>query len=194
MTEKVRRLFFALWPDDETRSRIVERTAAHVLVARGRPTPRERLHVTVAFLGSVAESRLACVEAAAARVTGSAIDLVLDHVDHWRRSSILSLQPVASPANLDQLVADLWQELSTCAFEPETRPFRAHVTLARDAHPPRGVAPDIEPIVWRVHELSLIESITEPAGARYERLQSWPLAHENPASSASFAPVAPRIP
>ena len=174
MTERAHRLFFALWPDDTTRARISERTAEHVRAAGGRPTPRESLHVTVAFLGSVAEARLACIAEAAGRVAGSAFELVLTHVEHWRRSRILSLQPDQSPANLGMLVAELWQSLRACAFEPEARPFRAHVTLARDARAPRGLAFDIEPVVWRADELSLLESITTPEGARYERLLSWP--------------------
>jgi len=175
MTERARRLFFALWPDDTTRALIGERTAGHVRAAGGRPTPRESLHVTVAFLGSVAESGLTCIAEAAGRVAGTEVELVLARVAHWRRSRILSLQPDESPANLATLVAELWQSLRACAFEPEARPFRAHVTLARDARPPRGLAFDIEPIVWRVHELSLLESLTTPEGARYERLRSWPL-------------------
>jgi len=176
MTERARRLFFALWPDDTTRARISERTAEHVRAAGGRPTPHESLHVTVAFLGSVAESRLTCIAEAAGRVAGTEVELVLTRVEHWRRSRILSLQPDESPAHLATLVAELWLSLRACAFEPEARPFRAHVTLARDARPPRGLAFVIEPIVWRVHELSLLESITTPEGARYERLLSWPFA------------------
>ena len=181
MTERTRRLFFALWPDEGTRARIVGRTADYVRSAGGRPTARENLHVTVAFLGRIAESGLEGVSEAAGRVTGQPFELALARVDHWKRSRILSLRPIETPAVLVALVADLWQALSACAFERETRPFRAHITLARDARAPRGLAPEIEPLVWRVHELSLIESVTAPEGARYERLRSWPLARENPA-------------
>jgi 2'-5' RNA ligase len=182
MTEPEReprhRLFFALWPDDATRERIVEAIAHHVRAAAGRTTPRENLHVTVEFLGSVAESRLTRLEEAVAEVTSPAFDLVLDRVEHWRRQRILSLEPEQSPPALDALVTKLRQALAARDFPPESRPFRAHLTLARDARPPRGAAPRIEPVVWRVRELSLIESVTAPHGSRYTRLQSWPLARE----------------
>jgi RNA 2',3'-cyclic 3'-phosphodiesterase len=175
MTERTRRLFFALWPDDLIRASIVERTAGHLRAAGGRPTSRASLHVTVAFLGSVVESRLGCVNAATAEVVAEPFELALTQVDHWKRSRILALQPAESPAALVALVGSVWRALRECAFEAETRPFRTHVTLARDARAPRGLAPDIEPVRWHVRELSLMESITAPEGTRYERLQSWPL-------------------
>jgi 2'-5' RNA ligase len=181
MPERAHRLFFALWPDEATRAAISTRTADHVHGAGGRATAHENLHVTVAFLGSVAESRITCVEEAAARTAGESFDLVLTRVDYWKRSRILSLCPIETPPALVAVVAHLWQALSACALERETRPFRAHVTLARDARSPRGLAVEIEAVVWRVHELSLVESVTAQEGARYERLKSWPLAPGNPA-------------
>jgi 2'-5' RNA ligase len=179
--ERRHRLFFALWPDDATRGRIVEATAAHVRAAAGRTTPHENLHVTVEFLGSIAESRVVRVAQAAAQVASPPFELVLDRVEHWRRQRILSLDPSDSPPALDRLVARLRQALAAFDFTVESRPFRTHVTLARDARAPRGVASAIEPIVWRVSELSLIESVTAPQGSRYSRLQSWPLTLANPA-------------
>ena len=45
------RVFFALWPDDDTRKRLVRATRDAVRRSGGRATPKERLHATVAFLG-----------------------------------------------------------------------------------------------------------------------------------------------
>ena len=42
------RLFFALWPDDPTRSALAQLQTP----IRGRITPYEHLHLTLAFLGS----------------------------------------------------------------------------------------------------------------------------------------------
>ena len=178
--ERRHRLFFALWPDDATRERMVEATERHMRAAGGRATPRENLHVTLAFLGGVPESRLAPLTPAAGQIASPSFELVLDRVEHWRRQRILSLEPSASPPVLDELVAKLRQALGACGFALESRPFRAHLTLAREAHAPRDVTPAVGPIVWRVTELSLIESITAPQGSRYTRLQSWPLVPANP--------------
>ena len=178
--ELQRRLFFALWPDDATRGRIVDATARQVLAAAGRTPPRENLHVTLAFLGGVPESRLAPLADAAGQIASPAFDLVLDRIEYWRRQRILSLEPSASPPALDELVAKLRQALGACDFALESRPFRAHLTLARDARAPRDVAHDLEPIVWCVTDLALVESITAPQGSHYTRLQSWPLVPTNP--------------
>ena len=175
------RLFFALWPDDATRAAIVERSAAHVHAAGGRPIPPEKLHVTLAFLGGVAESHLADVRAAAGRVRATPFEMTLTHVRHWRRTGLLCLQPPQVPTALATLVRTLWMPLGECGFEQDPRPYRAHVTLARDARPPRGLPNEIEPIRWTIRELSLVESFTDQRGARYERLQTWPLTPDNPA-------------
>jgi 2'-5' RNA ligase len=184
-TEHSRRLFFALWPEESIAERIAAATALHERAAGGRAIPPRKLHLTLAFLGSVAASRLPCVRAAAGALRGAPFELLLCRVEHWARPRILALAPAESPPALAALVADLWRALAACAYEPETRPFRAHLTLAREARPPRGVRLEIDPIAWQVRELCLTESITDPRGARYERLQSWPLAHDNLGAPAS---------
>ena len=77
-----------------------------------------------------------------------------------RRALAAPAHPVAgargeSPAALDALVARLAEALRARGFALEARPFRPHLTLARDARAPRGLAPDIEPIFWPVRELAL---------------------------------------
>ena len=54
----VRRLFFAFWPDEMERQRLVQATAGAAGMSGGRLVPAESLHVTLAFLGSVPERRI----------------------------------------------------------------------------------------------------------------------------------------
>jgi RNA 2',3'-cyclic 3'-phosphodiesterase len=177
MAERGHRVFFALWPDEAIRSLIVERTASHLREAGGRRVPPANLHLTIAFLGSVSESCLTCLERTAAALRASAFDLRMERVEHWRHARLLCLEMAQPPAALLDLVAALGQVQRACGLAPEARPFRAHLTLARAARAARGLAPDIEPIVWPVHALCLMESVTAAEGARYERLQSWPLGN-----------------
>src|SRR5690606_6154262 len=48
-----KRIFFALWPDDETRDAISRATSRVVSLSGGRATAKRNLHITVAFLGAV---------------------------------------------------------------------------------------------------------------------------------------------
>jgi len=74
-------------------------------------------------------------------------------------------------------VAELWQGLAGCGFTPESRPFRAHVTLTRKgrSHPPQDLP---APIAWPVREFVLVSSLSVPEPPRYKVLQRWPLAGE----------------
>jgi RNA 2',3'-cyclic 3'-phosphodiesterase len=173
--EKRRRLFFALWPPAELQTAFWREGRLALGAARGRRIGAERLHLTLAFLGSVAGETQRCYERAAAEVRGEVFDLVLERTGCFRRNGILWLGPLAVPPPLLELVHSLNTALSTCGFVPESRPYRAHVTLARDVQRcPEERA--IEPIVWKVGEFSLVESRTDSSGAHYERLTSWGLA------------------
>jgi 2'-5' RNA ligase len=73
------------------------------------------------------------------------------------------------------LVTDLNARLAAdCGYQPDRRPFRAHITLARKVRAARPIVA-VEAIAWPVTCFSLVESLSEPGGARYEVLASWPL-------------------
>ena len=169
-----RRLFFALWPPAELQA-VLHRAGRRALgTAHGRRIGPERLHLTLAFLGSITEEMQRCCERAAASVRCGSFELILDRSGCFRHNGILWLGSSAVPLSLRELVHSLNAELSACGFVPETRPYRAHVTLARDV----DRCPDelaIEPIVWKVDEFALIESRADASGAHYDRLMSWPL-------------------
>ena len=57
------RVFFALWPDDATRAAISRATREAVRLSGGRPIAKERLHVTVAFLGELTAAGLEAARA-----------------------------------------------------------------------------------------------------------------------------------
>ena len=58
---------------------------------------------------------------------------------------------------------------------PETREYRAHITLARKVkRGPRQPQP-VQTISWKVDRFVLVESVPEPRGVRYEVLRSWTL-------------------
>jgi len=173
-SERTRRLFFALWPDEALRASLASRIRALVPPGVGRLQQPEQLHLTLEFLGAVAESRLDAVRAAASAVRAGRCEVVLDRVAFWRRSSVLCLLASRTPPALEGLVDELRCALGVNGFDTETRPYRAHLTMARKVRRPVSLPPP-DPVTWPVAEFTLVESRTDPAGSIYTVLQTWSL-------------------
>jgi 2'-5' RNA ligase len=131
--------------------------------------------VTLEFLGDVPESRLQAVLDAGAAASGgaSACELVFDRLEHWKRPQLLCLEAEATPEPLAALVRSLRCELQLRGFTPETRPFRAHVTLARRVARVPPLPAKVEALRWPLRKLSLVQSLTDPSGSRYVELAAW---------------------
>lgn len=168
------RLFFALWPDEPLRSALAGRVESLVPPGLGRPQRPDQLHLTLEFLGAVPAARLQAARDAAAAVRSEPFELVLDAVEYWRRPRVLCLVAREIPPSLVQLVHSLRAQLESRGFEPECRPYRAHLTLARKCGQTPGLAA-VEPLRWPATEFALVESVTERAGSIYLPLQAWPL-------------------
>jgi 2'-5' RNA ligase len=172
-TESRQRLFFALWPDDVVRQALVK-TSRELLGRRIKPVPADKLHVTLAFAGPVTAAVRDCLIESASGIRGAPFALTLDHVGHWSRPRILWLGPTHVPTGLWSLVEALNRSFERCGLQRETRPFQAHVTLARKVS--RAPSPlGVEPVSWSIREFSLMESVTDRHGACYRRLMTWGL-------------------
>ena len=174
MNEPAQRLFFALWPEAGQLEPLVERLRQLAPPGVGKPQRPDQLHVTIEFLGSVPGSRIGeCRAAGAAAAAGaSPFEIVFDQLDHWRRPQVLCLTARETPEALAQLSQSLRRELAARDFEVERREFRAHLTLARKvARPPR--APEFEPVRWPARRLTLVRSVSDSSGSRYEPLARW---------------------
>jgi 2'-5' RNA ligase len=165
------RVFFALWPDDAVRAAISRATRAAVRTSGGRPIAKDRLHLTVAFLGELTTAGLE-VARQVPPISVGAFEMTLDALGVWPESKILWLAPLAPPDALGELEARLWDALAERGFYGEERVYRPHVTLARRARP---VDADVEPVRWAVSELALVESFPEGRNVHYEVLERWPL-------------------
>ncbi len=166
-----RRVFFALWPDDTTRSALRFTTQRAVQASSGRPIAKGNLHLTVAFLGQLTAEGLAKARAVPPIQVGE-FEITLDAVGVWPESKILWLAPMEPPPALGELEAGLWDGLAESGFRTEERIYRPHVTLARRA---RAIDEVIEPVRWPVRELALVESLPYGKNVHYEVLETWPL-------------------
>jgi RNA 2',3'-cyclic 3'-phosphodiesterase len=175
---KNRRLFFALWPTDAVRAQLA--AAAQSYAEFGRAIAARNLHVTVAFLGAVAEERLDHVVEIARSTQKLTLDgkfmLHLDRLEFWRRSSLIALTATQVPPELLKIVDGLRAGLRERGFElQEHDAFRPHVTLVRDvARGPAAAA--VTPVQWPVESFALVESQVGQRGSQYSVLDEWSLA------------------
>ncbi len=167
-----RRLFFALWPSEAERRALAAAFGAVIAATGGRAVPAESLHLTLEFLGPVADTELATLAALGAAVVLPSEVLVLDRLEWLRRAALLFAAPSVPAAGLLAVQSDLRQALKGRGFRVDSRPFRPHVTLARRvAAPPQGGVQ--ASVAWSVGELALVESVATPAGSCYAPLARW---------------------
>lgn len=177
------RLFFALWPDAAVRGRIAAQRPAV-----GRSVAEENLHLTLLFLGSVDVEQSRRLREAAATVIVPPFELRLVRLDYWSRSRVAWLGLDEAPPALLSLHRQLKAAAQKVGLALESRRYRPHVTLARDA---ATIAPrPIDPIHWTVTDFCLAESVLRPKGSQYLVRQRWPLRTEvGPAVGGAGATV-----
>ena len=171
------RIFFALWPDDEVRLRIAKNLKLLKLDSnKSRPVTNPNLHMTLHFVGNTSIAEMNCLDRQAGLTRAESFELTLDYSGYFKKPQVLWFGSHTTPEALYDLQGELGQHLKTCAYTPESRPYSPHVTVARKIFE----APDtvsLQPISWRVNRFVLINSISIPAGVRYEVIESYPLAN-----------------
>jgi RNA 2',3'-cyclic 3'-phosphodiesterase len=160
--------------------------AGVVRAAQGHPVPPDSLHITLAFLGSVPEGEIGKVEAVATRVASeiepAPVQVTLETIDYWKKAELLCAtaraaagadSPGGSRLAAAALAEVLKSRLSAAGFSPDLKPFRPHVTLARKvAHGSHRLA--MQSVIWTFTEFALVESRTDPQGAKYQVLRTFP--------------------
>jgi RNA 2',3'-cyclic 3'-phosphodiesterase len=156
------RLFFALWPTQET-ARALGRWAQAL---EGRHSPQEKIHMTLAYLGEADAQKAA---SAGRRVQAAPFRMTLEEASYWSHNKIVWVGPRQVPAEMTSLVQALQLELYKESFILERRPFAAHVTLLRKA--PAQPLPALPALEWPVKELALVRT----SGGSYQTLERFAL-------------------
>lgn len=175
VSEKPVRLFFALWPNAQERAAMAAWQPPLQELCGGRLTPADNLHNTLVFLGDVPRDRLEALQLAAQEVDGAAFQLVFDVARYWGRNHIVYAAPDKETPKLAQLVSNLQQRLLHHHFKFDQRSYKPHVTLLRHAHWCDSPLPAVPQVAWKMDEFSLMQSVSEGAVVRYERLARFPL-------------------
>ena len=175
------RLFFAVWPEPTALEVLAELRMALRSRVPGRWLNPSRYYVTLAFLGTVAGTRMPELISMADRIRSPGFCLELDRWVWWPRSRVLALAPRSPPLELLHLAQGLTAELAHIGFESDSRDFRPHLTMARDVRLDPGALPLATTIAPRFEKFCLVASKPSPAGSRYEILRDWPLQPTMPA-------------
>lgn len=167
------RLFVAIWPPDDVLDRVsrLERPAVEGM----RWTGRDQWHVTLRFLGAVADVA-PVVDALEGLAPAGPVRATLGPATGRFGQRILHV-PVAG---LDDVAISVIAATRDLGTPPEDRPFHGHLTLARVG---KNARVDLRSVAgtpiegeWAVDAVCLVESRLSPAGARYEVLERFPLA------------------
>lgn len=173
---KHKRLFLALWPDDDTRQRVADVQCAFGTTARlksARRVPAANLHITMHFLGDVSVEVCAELQTLLADVEVPACTLIIDRWGYFPKPRVVWLG-AESPPPLIELVAQTQSRILACLEGYQQKRFVAHITIFRKARHPLEIA-EFDPIEWRIDRFALVESVTHPHGAQYTVLDQWPL-------------------
>jgi RNA 2',3'-cyclic 3'-phosphodiesterase len=176
-------MFFALWPDDDTRARIANAAAALRLGADARFVPRENYHLTLAFVGAVAKSQLAVLQQIGRDQRGAACTIQFDAYDYWPEPRVLVALARAPPTALIELWTRLHQDLTLHQVVQNRvhlhASLRAHITLARKVVQ-APVLQAMSPICWNARAFGLVRSDPRGAHSAYTVVDTWPLLDEAP--------------
>lgn len=194
--EEHQRLFIAVPVAEAVRERIAEAVSAareaepagQADHGRVRWVSTAGLHLTLKFLGSTDPGRLAAVRevVAATAVEARPAELGLRGVGAFPsagRPRVLWMGLVHGREELAGIAAGLDARLAPLGWPPETRPFRAHLTLARCDEPAaaRAALEALEraagslDLAWTADRLVLFRSHLGHGPARYEPLLEAPL-------------------
>ncbi len=148
------------------------------------------MHVTLKFLGDVAEERIASVcDTVAEAVAGAApFDLELRGVGAFpnaARPRTLWVGTGTGRSQLESLAGRVEAALAALGFAPENRPFQAHCTLGRVRRPTRALA-NLAPLLKqradlslgqsKIHEVVVFSSRLQRGGPIYEAIRRLGLA------------------
>jgi len=160
------RLFFALWPNDEVREKITE--FLNLFPSKsGRVVPRYNWHMTLHFIGNTTFDEKDCLNSQAKTVKASAFELSIDKTGFFKKPKVFWLGCENHHKALFDLQTDLGKQISYCEYQPETRPYSPHITVARKV----VKQPDLllsNKIHWPVDRFVLIESVIENEAVRYK--------------------------
>jgi 2'-5' RNA ligase len=165
------RIFFALWPDKETRSSLCTITQ-QFKDEKFRLVKESNLHITLEFLGEVSETIQQQLINQANLIKAEPFEIKLTSIGWWRKPGVLWIGTRHIPKQLIHLVESIKQIVEQQGLETDKRSYEPHVTFARKVKQVQLPEQSFD-IPWRVNSFALIESKSTETGVMYRIIQQW---------------------
>ena len=185
------RAFIAVDLDDP----VIEKVCNVVEILKPRITEirwlrKENLHLTLKFLGNIAESQVEPITAALRHPLGLFSPCTISAkglgvFPDFRRPKILWVGLTGD--QLVQLAAEIESALMPLGFTPENRAFTPHLTIGRwreGSRPAKNLRQEIDSLndfefgACAVRQIVLFQSVLKPEGATYSELRTIQLGAE----------------
>ena len=170
-----RRVFFALWPDENVREKVSMINRQLMLPeSGGRLMSDSNLHLTLYYIGSVNHKQMQCLHTAAKNLKCEPFKLRLDCLGYFMRPKVLWLGCKDSPAGYIELLKQLAVATADCGLNLDAENNTPHVTLRRKLSQPERFD-DIEQVDWDVEQFVLVESVSTESGVSYRIIENYGL-------------------
>jgi 2'-5' RNA ligase len=175
------RVFFALWPDGDTRARIANAVGAVGRAGGALLVPPQNYHATLAFVGEIPMSQLAVLQQIGRGQRAAGCTIEFDTYEYWPDSRVAVAVASETPAALTDLCMRLHRDMEFRGVVPKPgRPhasLRVHITLARKVAQ-AAVLQAMSPIQWQARSFSLVSSDTSGKRSVYTVVDTWSLLDE----------------
>jgi 2'-5' RNA ligase len=179
---KPMRIFFALELEEKTQKALRELARKAGEYGRGRWVREDNFHITLRFLGETPLPLIRRIEEQPLGEGLSAFPYRIGAIGRFRRDrgDILWAGVSEGAEQLAALKASLDTHLAGIGFPPEDRPYRPHITVARDMTWESGGYEGLKSYGLSIEEttkgITLMESRFTAEGVRYIPLKRWALS------------------
>ena len=168
------RLFVAVYPPAEA---IADLAAVWTAPPGVRPMPVAQWHLTLAFLGEVADDAHVQAGLAATAARHAPLRLQLTGGGAFPRQGVLWVGLGGELDRLSRLADDVHAACRSAGVALADRPYRPHLTVGRGRpHAPGDVLSSYAGPVWTAERLVLVRSELGRGPARHSERAAWPLS------------------
>lgn len=170
-SSKNKRIFLALWPDEEIRQQLVrvqQKLKREPILQSAKAVIPNNLHMTLHFMGSTSPDVLQALEVSLDAVRCKPFDMVVNTTGCFPKPKVVWLGLKNIPPELNELE----QQTAACIENYQRIDYRPHITLFRKAK----ISPQPDELVginWSVKSFALVESKSCPEGVQYHVLKEW---------------------